>query len=288
MLRSYLRELRERLAPPRLYILGITRFSLVTEKTLSGFELTRGLSFADAKALIYAPERMEARFGLFEAACLPTYRMMKRQYRHSAGLVLIGRSMPKQYVDRLRSLAKGGAIRIIRVADTEKPQDAVNRVIAALRPKDRVYSYRLDDDDALSVDFIKTIRQRAKETPDSTVISFDWGLSLRRLDEGTFGVKDREQPMIAIGLGTFCKPSKPMSPMQMGNHAKIAEKWPVHHVREPSQWLRVAHEFNDSKSRMSATMDGADVYDVAGLVAALRDKFPQISRDGLRRIAQFK
>lgn len=108
----------------------------------------------------------------------------------------------------------------------------------------RIFSYRYDDDDALSVNFLPLTLSYAEDQSDGTCISFNIGYSLSRLSPSKFGLKKRRYPMNGFGLGVLSNTSRLTVISEMGSHTKI--KAPVCHDTKTIGWLSPLHDGNDS------------------------------------------
>jgi hypothetical protein len=86
-----------------LTIIGITRFSLVTNSTLGDFVATRGGSRADAEAAVFASPRMKSRFQLFGALTLPSMAALARQSDNFHYLLMISSRLPLRWKLKLKT-----------------------------------------------------------------------------------------------------------------------------------------------------------------------------------------
>lgn len=267
-----------------LSIVGLTRMSLVTRQTLKSYKATKDLSFEEAQSLIYEPRRMRERITIFEAFCLPTYKMLHETDPRSLGLIFIGASMPAQLSSEIRSIcAAVPGVRVVEVADDLHPSEAAREELEKAATG-RVFSYRLDDDDALSSTFPAQVEAASREVEDGTVVSFDNGFSLARRGQDDYRLQERNYPMIALGLGVFASADQMETPLDLGNHARIAGTRKTHHVSTPHMWIRTMHADNDSDVRGLKREPARTRDDVA---KTLSENFAHITPDALSALPKF-
>lgn len=138
-------------------IIGLVRFSYPAKNGFNQkYETEQALC-----AALYAPERMAARFDLMEKLCAPSLRNQTDQ--DFKVVILVGDSMPPAYVNRLEGIAADvpGAMIITQQSNWmfRATQQAFQRVTDA--DAQYVTTFRLDDDDAMAVDFVAKARDRA-------------------------------------------------------------------------------------------------------------------------------
>lgn len=255
---------------------GITRFNLVTTKTLNSFRATRGKTIEEAKLFAFSEDRMWKRFSLFEGFCLQTYRMLTTEQEDCYGLILINKTLPKKYKTRLYELTA----RFDRIIITEVDDDARVSTIALRKSQeiangDRLFNYRYDDDDALPLDFIRRIRSISTNEPDGTFVSMNIGYTIGRFSENIYRIKQKHYPMNAFGLGIFSSSENYQCIFGHGNHVEI--KGNVYHDLENIGWLATTHDGNDSRLGEMKTKD----YSAQEILGILSNKFPQISISSL-------
>lgn len=77
-----------------LSLFGVTRFSLILNRTLGSFRSTRGKSIDDAKSVIWEQARLQKRLWFFQNFCLPSYKMMSEQSENSHGVIVLNKNIP--------------------------------------------------------------------------------------------------------------------------------------------------------------------------------------------------
>ena len=133
----------------------------------------------------------------------------------------------------------------------------------------------LDDDDALSHDFVETLRAEAKresagfkEPGDYGFLSFPRGASLVFTPQET-GIFARHVPFTNLGLSLVYRSGTKLSPFSV-SHRKLDRRHPVRLVDDGRMfYLRAVHGINDSRAQYteSARLDAQET-------AALQARFP--------------
>lgn len=143
-------------------IVGICRFSLLGR---GDWKATRKKPQADIKAMadaraamLFAPERMEARLATFEHLTLAS---LKAQTDPEFTFVVLASSlMPEIYQDRLEALCAQVPQVTLRYFPLMPVIDAQNAVFRELGLSYAdTLQFRLDDDDCVCVDFIEVLRR---------------------------------------------------------------------------------------------------------------------------------
>ncbi len=150
-------------APPapaveQIPVFGFMRFStLIAGK--SGFRQMHDLDLDARAALLFAPERMEMRFRFFEALALPSLIAQDRDDWEF--IVLYASQLPDPYRSRLLDLlAPHPNIHAVPTEPDDWLPGKVRRQMnrRAAPEVERWVSFRLDDDDALSDNFVSRLR----------------------------------------------------------------------------------------------------------------------------------
>lgn len=138
-------------------LIGLVRFSYPAK---NGFN-QRYETEQELCAALYAPERMALRFELLEKLCAPSLRNQSDQ--DFKVVFLTGQQMPAEYKARLEGVIADipGAVIIAQQSNWmfRATQQAYQRVTD--EGAQYVTTFRLDDDDAMAVDFVAKVRDRA-------------------------------------------------------------------------------------------------------------------------------
>lgn len=261
-------------------LVGVTRFSLVTQRTLGSFRATKGKSLEEAKEIVYSRESLIWRMKFFENFCLSTYRAMSEQDEGSFGLVLINKDLPKPFKDLLLDMcASVDRLEVLELKDDQSPQEVVKPVVRIMAAGDRIYSYRYDDDDALPNTYIPSVRRICKDLAPNSVVSFNNGYSLSRVGDDCFGMHVRNYPLNAFGLGVVSDNNNLKTIFELGPHTKIT--LPTYHDTDNIGWLSTVHQSNDSRvgEMKSKIYSGKEIID------QISSLFPHVTLTGIQQLS---
>lgn len=212
----------------------ITRFSFRFRKT-------------DLVDQLLAPERLDHRFKIFETFCLPS--ILNQDNPQFYWIIVIDPLLPQRYISRLEEIAskheksetyaKKGPRQFIFHKwnwDIDKLEN-IDWLLKYFEKKPKfLITTRLDDDDALSKNFIKTIQSNlTSKEPTDKINSFRYLSYSNGYHYYTAGnkLKIARNPMIALGLSLITRVDKyPMS-VYLGNHTQIPKylKQPEKHKK---------------------------------------------------------
>lgn len=147
-------------------IVGVCRFSYLG---LGGFRINDA-GAEEAEKALYAPERMSLRFAYFENICLPS--LAAQTDPDFTFVALIADTMPLPFRQRLKRLAEAYPFLRIAILETTGPYNSARRAFwrgLDGQDTDFITGFRLDDDDAVSVDYIAKTRDIA-----DTLIKLGW------------------------------------------------------------------------------------------------------------------
>ncbi len=224
-------------------IAGLVRFSY---PCAGGFQRAYP-SLAAQRSTLYSAARMEERFRYFEGLCLHSLKAQSDK-GFSVG-VLIGADMPPQYRARLEALLAGlPQARLISLPYLPYGE-AIKRAYSALFTKFSPLhlSFRLDDDDALAVDFIAEVRARLPQMfamcggLDPAGLSFLQGLTLIK---GQLVPSIDARPL-GLGLCVLAPARRDVHALSYA-HEKLHQNMPVLMDPHLSMNLRAFHGSNDS------------------------------------------
>lgn len=238
----------------KLQVLGLCRFSYPAE--LEGFQ-TRHTTMEERRAALYAPERMETRLFWFEHIALPGLRAQTRD--DFTLLLLMGEDFPQPWHDRLLAMI-ADVPQIRPVYRPTGPHRLVYREIlqAARDPAaDMVAEFRLDDDDAVAVNYVQMIRRAVPQ-----IRPLFRAKGRVALDQGKGVVVEADgaditlTPVLshcwAAALTVFLKPGDEACVMDFP-HQKVWQRMPLASFTDQLMFLRGAHATNDSKVGLAGT-----------------------------------
>lgn len=229
--------------------IGICRFSY---PGIGGFQVEHP-TIEDRMAYLYAPARMEERFGTFETLTLPPLRAQTDA--DFTLLVVIGDSMPPHYRARLEALLADVPQAVIRAYPPKRHRPIMQDAINSVRRFDDqpCLQFRMDDDDAVACTYIQRLREVASDVRSFAArhrhiaIDFNQGYIARPGPEG-LEVAETRQPYTTAALAIMLKPKAPLSVMNFA-HAKLGRAMPTVTITGEDMLIRGHNDFNDSRQK---------------------------------------
>ena len=232
-------------------VIGLLRFSILTADPGRSWRVPRQGGRDDYEEVLFAEERLERRFRLFEAITLPS--LDAQADRDFTVVAMTSKRMPRPWRRRLKALADGReTLRVMAFEpDGPVPRFARKAVDRLRRPADRVATFRLDDDDAIACDFVGALRAAAAAAEPGAVVSAAHGLRVRAEPGRTFRALPEEKANAAQGLAFVAHGQDPATVFSQGNHARIdpARIGPI--ASDAPSWIRTHHSHNDSRGNRS-------------------------------------
>lgn len=247
-------------------IVGVIRFSVLTERNLSNWKMTKDRSLDDAADIIFSDERMAIRFSLFENITLKAFDAQIDSEEGFKLLILTSTMLPDLWLKRLFRLASARPyMQVVCV----KPNESVARLarIASLKMCDKsdgpIATFRIDDDDAVSTSYITDIRRNAVPENLGKALSWENGVYLERSPrDGSFMVTEVTYPSIALGIAYISSRKEFRTVYDLGNHTKIHTVVPMVIESRPKAWMRSIHGFADSGGGKTSRSRGGQVMTV--------------------------
>ncbi|MFD2738099.1 putative rhamnosyl transferase [Sulfitobacter aestuarii] len=247
-----------------MQVIGICRFSYPGE---GGFQVEHR-TLAERIAYLYAPERMAQRFASFETMTLPPLRAQSDA--DFTLLVVIGDSLPPEYRARLEHLL-ADLPQAVMVARPPGPHRQVMQ--AAINEQRRIdgapcLQFRMDDDDAVSVDFVAELRAAAQQVRGllqrhrHVAIDFNQGYIARPGAPG-LEVAPTQAPYTTAALALMLRPELQLSVMNFA-HRKLAQKMPTLTFTGRDMLIRGYNAFNDSRQKPGMKTPHLALLDAAG------------------------
>ncbi|WP_435168380.1 glycosyltransferase [Falsirhodobacter sp. 1013] len=227
-------------------VLGLCRFSLLVE---GGFQVEHD-TLAARRAMLYDPARLALRFAWFEEVCLPSLRL---QTDPDFTLILLtGADFPDRALQRLRQATQDIPQIVLRQIAPERHRPACRRVLKAeVDPAARaVLQFRLDDDDAVSIDFVERLRadmalaQGMLDRDGRLYLDYNRGFTLMTPPEGrqiAAQVADR----VAAGLAVALRPDDGSCVMDFA-HNKVHQAMNGLTFTDRFMYVRGKNGLNDS------------------------------------------
>lgn len=261
--------------------IGLCRFSY---PAIGGFQVDFD-NFAEKLDYLYAPARMEERFAAFETITLPPLRAQTDP--DFTFVVVIGDSLPDHYRARLEALLADMPQAVIQSHPPAQHRPIMKRVINSVRRTEDApcLQFRMDDDDAVAVDFIARLREVAQDARSLAArrnvlaIDFNRGFIIR---PGPLGIAASETtaPYQTAALAMMVAPTSRHTIMNFA-HNKLAEKMTTITVTDSIMMLRGHNDFNDSRQGPHVKPHKLTLMDNAG-EALLCDRFA-VDCDAVRR-----
>jgi hypothetical protein len=227
-------------------VIGLCRFSY---PALGGFKRMHD-TIEEREAYLYAPDRMALRFAHFESLTLPS--IAAQSHGDFTFLVVIGESLPEPWRARLFDLAAGVPQMRIVPMPPMRHRDAMRLAIKEALGEDNTESiqFRLDDDDAVSVGFVQSLRwferntRRLRRAWRNVAFEYNRGYAVR-LSERGIEAEEVQTHFWACGLAVLFRPGDSKSVMNYGHH-KLHHEMPTLINPEARMYLRALHGDNDT------------------------------------------
>ncbi|KAB7614253.1 hypothetical protein F9L33_06300 [Amylibacter sp. SFDW26] len=258
--------------------LGILRFSYAAK---GGFQVNHD-SVEERLEYLFAPVRIEERFMLFEHVTLPA---IKAQTDPNFTLVIVtSQAIPEVYLERLLSLVDGIPQIAVVLKGPLKHRMAMRRVARPYKDEDAdvIAHFRLDDDDAIAIDFIERTKagfekcQVAYETHGRCALDFNQGYELM-IGDGRCTAQKMEMRTATAGLVAYIPQSEPQTIMNYPHH-RLHEHMPVVTDVTPDMFVRSFNTFNDSPWSRGRTVPDKRILkkDIATLKKRFKISIPDI------------
>jgi len=230
-----------------LKTVGLLRFSVLTPTYYS----ERFDTLEKTAAHIFSPERMALRFRIFEKLCLPS--LANQSDGDFDCVVLTAQSMPAQYLDRLRALLEPLENIHLSPVGTDKHYQLLRTGYNSVSVGDATHRilFRLDDDDAVDLDFIGRTKQLANglltlQGPDTPfIIAYNRGFYVRSTEGKTEVFDACERAPLSTGTTLVARIDHPVNPYRF-NHRKLAQHYNTFSDISVPGFIRTIHGDNKS------------------------------------------
>jgi len=186
---------------------------------------------------------------LFEEVCVPSVN--GQMLRDFVWLVLLSPSSPQWIIDRVPSWLEECPrmkpvfceVRPVRGVDRDRVRCVREVVVEEIQKElrlswaEKVITSRLDNDDAITRDFMITAQEKLKSEKDGTFLNFQVGLML-----GPKGLYFGRDPK-----GHFCSVIERSNDLQtifVDGHRRLDRYGRVVQVTDQVHWLEMIHDFN--------------------------------------------
>lgn len=236
--------------------------------------------------LLFAPDRMEARFNLFSKITLPS--LAAQTDDDFELLILTSKLMPKVYKIKLASLCNAhlghDRVRILDYGPFKAGRVFRNFVRDTYGEHPHVAQVVLDDDDAVSADFVEICKAEARKLAASDYeedygrfLSFSRGYSLLVQDGQLQKLSPKHSPYLNLGLTLVAPPNTMKNPFLV-SHLAIGERHPGYVVNTLRPfYLRTVHDHNDSRTpHKTDWLSDDEVLDAQQYFPLLADHFTSL------------
>ena len=233
-----------------IQVLGLTRFSV---PSLGAFQVEHQ-SIADRRAYLYDPARLALRFTWFEQVTLPAIAAQKDPAFRL--IVLLGEDFPEPWRARMLALVEAVPQLTAHFAPPEHHRKICADAIAAhVDPgAEVVLQFRLDDDDAVAVDFTRRLRRdwrklKAFHADRGGPIALDYtrGINLFAEPDGVVELVPRREAFLGVAFAIATRPDDGHHILGYMHHV-IWHEMATISLPDEIMWLRGAHGANDSGS----------------------------------------
>src|SRR5690606_29105933 len=122
------------------------------------FPLTRKRDREEVRGIVFNPARMRARLRLFEALALPSVTGLRRPPGVQLSYVVAtSADLPADWKAALRGLMSGEGCRCLEIDYGASFCETLRQFVGRLAIGRQVFTFRLDDDDALAVDYLERV-----------------------------------------------------------------------------------------------------------------------------------
>lgn len=230
-----------------LGMVGLLRFSVLTPTYYS----ERFPTLEETAAHIFSPERMELRFRIFQNLCLPS--LVRQTDADFQMIVLTAESMPDPFLRRLADLLEpfpnihcvpvgtGNHYKLLQSGyDMIPKQDMTHRIL-----------FRLDDDDALDINFVKRTKRlatgllRLQAGRQPFIIAYNRGFYVRSRPGGNEVFDSCERAPLSTGTTLVAPAHHGANPYRF-NHRKLAQHFNTYSDISVPSFIRTIHGDNKS------------------------------------------
>jgi hypothetical protein len=218
-------------------IVGLMRFSVITETHKTGYAATRDKSVDEALASILEPTRIENRLRLVE-----TMPLASLSAQTDSGFILnmlISTELQAEYKARIYALMdRLPYLRVTEIGLQDDVQDRMGELIVNGEP---TVTFRLDDDDAVGAHHIEDLRALAIPENEGCFLSNPDGLYVQ--PEGDhLAVQEVTYVQNAFGIGYLSSIGETV--FHKGKHNESTVR--VATGDRPRAWVRSIHAASDS------------------------------------------
>ncbi|MGH1454161.1 MAG: glycosyltransferase [Paracoccaceae bacterium] len=253
-----------------MQVIGICRFSYVGT---GGFQVEHDTP-EERAAYLFDADRLEERFRTFESFTLPSIKAQTDP--DFTFLIVISTLMPDVARRRLMDLVSGVPQILVEAWEPRRHRAVMRDAINGVRLDNGEFclQFRLDDDDAVAVDFVEKLRRDGEKLVPflqgrrHVALDFRKGYVVSPDEKGMmFGEID--EPCWTPALAIAFAPDVDLTVMNF-SHNKLPRAMAVVSFADDAMFIRGINNFNDSRQK-----DGTKPYDMKRMDAETKRAFRQ-------------
>lgn len=268
---------------------GITRFSLLTPNS-NAWYLSKDISdIEDYRKKLFSKTRLDERMNIFFNISLPALKIMKDKYEY-IHILQISDQLPVSYKKIIEEYTQKFNFLKIQEVDINgnsnlSISDIIIRNIKKNSPETIIGVFNLDDDDILSVDYLKNSEKYINRLFKGHIISYGTGLTGLLDKNQVIDFKECYQPKINIGLmrvGSVL--GKKIQLPNMSNH-KFCDKYSPTIINSKEVmyfWGRHFNQdsskcFDDKNKQINIILNDLSQFDDIDMNDIILKKFPSLN-----------
>lgn len=223
-------------------VIGIMRFSVVTESHKRGYKAVRDKSLEEALDTVLNPERVARRMELVEI--MPLASLSAQTDKDFVLYMLISTELQQQFKNRVYELeANLDYLRVIEVGVNDDVQAHLRELV---NKGEMTVTFRLDDDDAVGPHHIEDLRAMAVPENEGKLLSNPAGVYVMPKG-GRLVMQEVSYPNNSYGIGYLSTQGKTV--FSAGSHSDFRLATTATGDRKHA-WIRSIHGDSDSGSPM--------------------------------------
>jgi hypothetical protein len=233
---------------------------------LGGFQVEHA-TVAEREAFLYDPARLAQRFAVFESFTLPSLRAQTDT--DFTFVIVTGDSLPAEALARLQTMTRDLSQVVVRQLPPGQHRAVTQDAINAAKTDTRHPSlqFRLDDDDAISRDFVAELRTKAADLQfmlrDHRMIALDFNRGyVATPSEAGISAQEIAMPYWTPALAVMTAAGVHKTIMNFSHH-KIWQQMPTVTFTDTPMFVRGITHMNDSRQKKAILR-----YDMAPLTPA--------------------
>lgn len=265
-----------------MYFIGVTRFSLF-DPSSKAWRLSK-ISEQDYIEKLYSDERLSIRFDIFINRALPLYEEMSKDffYKH---IIQYSSHMPDFWKNKLFEETKNYDFVILSESKESIEPLPITKILEGQESGTLAY-FRVDDDDLLSIEYLKLLSKYSKKEFEGMVVSFGKG-SVAIYDNGRFlDFRQCHKRVLALGMafiGRYNAKENSYWLPAISKHETIDTKVPVIMDSRNDVFIWTQNIYQDTKhfaaDRVKQVYSMVSRYKPLNDTKYLKKLFPTISND---------